>query len=103
VDSLAGRNIHAAFPSHFHAKTSILEEAGIRPPQVWGHRILDEAEIDALGFKGISTLLSPSFLRKGWKAYETLGGFPKALPYHSLFAQVCCAGKAAFQSMLSRW
>jgi Rps23 Pro-64 3,4-dihydroxylase Tpa1-like proline 4-hydroxylase len=47
--------------------------------------------------------LNPSFLRRSWKAYETLGGFPKALPYHSLFAQVCCAGKAAFQSMPSRW
>jgi hypothetical protein len=43
--------------------------------------------------------INPSFLREGWKAYETLGGLPKALPYHSLFAQVCCVGKAAFESV----
>jgi hypothetical protein len=42
VDSLAGRNSHAAFPSYLHAKTSILEEAGI----------------DALGFKGTASLPS---------------------------------------------
>jgi hypothetical protein len=73
---------------------SKLKALGVSPRVSW---------VWARRFSHFPTDPNPSFLRKGWKAYETLGGRPKALPYHSLFAQVCCAGKAAFQSMPSRW